>query len=205
MPTVIEVFADIGCPFTHLGLRRFVQERARAGLTDDVQLWLRAWPLELVNGAPLDPAFIAGEVHDLKPLLDRRAFARFEEASFPSSTLRALALAAAGYRRSIVVGEAVSLHLRALLFEEGQDVSQESVLERVATEFDLEVTAADIDSVPADRAEGERRGVIGSPHFFTPTGNWFCPGLDIARDADGHLDVALNTERFDEFTRSCLV
>ena len=72
-------------------------------------------------------------------------------------------------------------------------------------EFDLEATAADIDSVPADRAEGERRGVIGSPHFFTPTGNWFCPGLDIARAADGHLDVALNTERFDEFTRSCLV
>jgi hypothetical protein len=59
--------------------------------------------------------------------------------------------------------------------------------------------------VAADRAEGERRGVIGSPHFFTPTGDWFCPGLDIARDADGHLDVAVNTERFDAFTRSCLI
>ena len=158
MATVVEVFADIGCPFTHLGLRRFVQDRARAGRTDDVQLWVRAWPLELVNGAPLDPALVAEEVRDLQALLDRRGFAGFEEASFPSSTLPALGLAAAGYRTSIAVGEAVSLHLRALLFEEGQDVSRESVLGRVAAEFDLEVTAADVDSVPADRAEGRTAG-----------------------------------------------
>ena len=27
----------------------------------------------------------------------------------------------------------------------------------------------------ADWRDGERRGVIGSPHFFAPGGNWFCP------------------------------
>ena len=205
MATVIEVFADIGCPFTHVGLRRFVQDRARAGLTDEVQLWVRAWPLELVNGAPLDAAFIAEEVHDLQALLETQAFLGFEEAAFPASTLPALRLAAAGYRESMAVGEAVSLHLRTLLFEEGKDVSQEDVLQAVAADFDLDVTAADLDSVLADRAEGERRGVIGSPHFFTPAGDWFCPALDIARDADGQLEVAFNSERFDEFIHSCLV
>ena len=54
---VIEVFADVACPFTHIGLRRLVEQRAALG-RDDVTLLVRAWPLELVNGKPLDPAFI---------------------------------------------------------------------------------------------------------------------------------------------------
>ena len=49
----IEVFADIWCPFTHVGLRALAEERAHRGRTD-VTLWVRAWPLELVNGAPMD-------------------------------------------------------------------------------------------------------------------------------------------------------
>ncbi len=32
--TVIEVFADVGFPFTHVGLRRFVDRRAEAGRND---------------------------------------------------------------------------------------------------------------------------------------------------------------------------
>ena len=50
---VIEVFADIACPFAHVGLRRFVTERERRGL-DRPRLRVRAWPLELVNGKPFD-------------------------------------------------------------------------------------------------------------------------------------------------------
>jgi hypothetical protein len=52
--SIIEVFADAGCPFTHVGLRRLVEHRDHAG-RDDVVLRVRAWPLELVNGHPLDP------------------------------------------------------------------------------------------------------------------------------------------------------
>ena len=50
----LEVFADVCCPFTHVGLRRIVRRRAELG-RDDVVLVVRAWPLELVNGVPLDP------------------------------------------------------------------------------------------------------------------------------------------------------
>ena len=46
----IEVFADVLCPFTHVGLRAVAEQRARAG-RDDVVIRVRAWPLELVNGA----------------------------------------------------------------------------------------------------------------------------------------------------------
>ena len=53
----IEVWADVWCPFAHIGIRRLVEERDRRG--SEVHLRVRAWPLELVNGRPLDAAFIA--------------------------------------------------------------------------------------------------------------------------------------------------
>ncbi|MCC6183750.1 MAG: disulfide bond formation protein DsbA, partial [Microthrixaceae bacterium] len=59
----IEVFADVTCPFTHVGLRRMVAARQAQG-RDDVVLRVRSWPLEVVNGAPLDAAFVAEEVDD---------------------------------------------------------------------------------------------------------------------------------------------
>ena len=52
---VMEVFADIWCPFAHVGLQTIYEQRARNGRAD-VAIWVRAWPLELVNGAPLDPS-----------------------------------------------------------------------------------------------------------------------------------------------------
>ena len=55
------VFADVRCPFTHVGLRRFVQRRDQLGRTDVVRV--RLWPVELVNDEPLDPIMI-GEVVD---------------------------------------------------------------------------------------------------------------------------------------------
>ena len=62
---VIEVFADIWCPFAHVGLRAIEEQRARAGRRD-VAIWVRAWPLELVNGAPLDPAVTKEHADDLR-------------------------------------------------------------------------------------------------------------------------------------------
>ena len=63
--TAIEVFADVTCPFTHVGLRRLVDLRTQLG-RPDVHLRVRAWPLEIVNGQPLDPDFIAEEVDDIR-------------------------------------------------------------------------------------------------------------------------------------------
>src|SRR3954464_13451066 len=50
-PVRIEVFADVACPFTHVGLCRLVARRRESN--SDAVLWVRAWPLELVNGEPL--------------------------------------------------------------------------------------------------------------------------------------------------------
>ena len=87
--TTIEVFADVACPFTHVGLRRLVERRDELGRTD-VRLRVRAWPLEVVNGEPLDPAFIEEEVDDIRAQVAPDLFTGFRRGAFPASTLSLL-------------------------------------------------------------------------------------------------------------------
>ncbi len=200
--TVVEVFADVGCPFTHVGLRRFVEHRAEVG-REDVRLRVRSWPLEIVNGEALDAEFIAEEVDDIRRQIAPSMFADFSAARFPASSLPAMGLAASAYGVSIEAGERVSLELRDLLFEHGTDIADPEVLTRVAAEVGLSLDAVDVDAVRADHAEGVARGVIGSPHFFTPAGGFFCPALDVSRDDRGHLRILADPDGFEAFLRSC--
>ena len=119
---LIEVYADIWCPFTHVGLRSVVRRRDQAG-RDDVTLRVLSWPLELVNGKPLDPMMTASHVDDLRTQVAPDLFTGFDPKHFPRTTLPALAVAATAYRQGGRVGEAVSLALREALFEQGRDIS----------------------------------------------------------------------------------
>jgi predicted DsbA family dithiol-disulfide isomerase len=197
----IEVFADVLCPFTHVGLRRFVQKRASAAR--DVVLWVRSWPLEVVNGEPLEAGFVADEVAELRAQVAPDLFGGFDPDAFPSTSLPALALGAAGYRRDATTGEAVALALRDLVFEQGRDVADRAVLDEVAARFGLDVTSTDVETVTADHDEGVARGVVGSPHFFTPEGSFFCPSLDISRDDEGELHVRVDQRGFEQFVDAC--
>ena len=198
---VIEVFADIVCPFTHIGLRRLVEHRAGLG-RDDVRLHVRSWPLEIVNGNPVDPAFIAHEIDDLRRQVAGDLFTGFDVAAFPATSLPALALTLAAYEVAIETGEAVALRLRDALFEEGRDVADPAVLAEIAAAYGLDGPASD-DAVLADHAEGARRGVIGSPHFFLPDGGaTFCPSLDI-RKGEAGLRVAIDPQGFAGLVESC--
>jgi predicted DsbA family dithiol-disulfide isomerase len=197
---VVEVFADVCCPFTHVGLVRFVEAReARGG---GPRLHVRSWPLELVNGRPLDPGFIAEEVEEIRAQVAADLFTGFREDAFPPSSLPAMALAAAAYERGLATGEDVSLALRRALFEDGLDISDPSVLGAVAAEHGLALDDAAEDAVRAEWELGKARGVIGSPHFFTPGGGFFCPALDIAR-VDGHLRITGDEAGFGAFLASC--
>jgi predicted DsbA family dithiol-disulfide isomerase len=200
--TVIEVFADVGCPFTHVGLRRFVDTRAELG-RDDVVLHVRAWPLEIVNGRPLDPHFIAEEVDDIRRQIAPELFDGFAEATFPASSLPALTLAAAAYATDLALGERLSLTLRDLLFEQGVDIADVAVLRRVADDHGIDVDLTDPSRVLAEHTLGVDRSVIGSPHFFTPAGGFFGPALDVHRDAGGHLRITADADGFDRFLAGC--
>lgn len=195
---VVEVFADVSCPFTHVGLQRLVTQRNRLG-RDDVVLWVRAWPLELVNGAPLAGDFVAEEIGVLRDGVAPDLFKEFDAAHFPDTTVPALALTALAYRRGDLTGEAVSLALRTALFEEGRDIADSVELAAIAHSYGLDPVSTDAErSVHNDWHEGERRGVVGSPYFFVDDHGFFCPTLNVTH-VEGELHVDADLHAFNEF------
>ena len=201
--TTLEVYADVWCPFAHVGIATTLKRRRELG-RDDVALVIRAWPLELVNGIPLDPTSTAEHVEELRDQVAPGLFAGFDPGHFPTSSLRALALGAAAYRAGDSVGEAVGLALRDALFERGLDVSDPDVLAGIARAHGVALPeASDLRDVLDDWHRGEARGVKGSPHFFCGDLGVFCPGLDIARDAELHLQIHRNTEALSAFLERC--
>ncbi len=204
---MIEVFADVVCPFTHVGLRRLVARRTELG-RDDVRLWIRSWPLEVVNGAPVDPALIAEEVDELRAQVAPDLFVGFDPAAFPSTSMPALALTIAAYRVDEMTGERVGLALRHALFEEGRDIADPAVLADVATAHGLDSSGAGgsatdaEDAVRNEHAEGVARSVEGSPHFFVGGESRFCPSLEIERD-DAGLHITHDADAFESFIATC--
>ena len=197
MPSTVEVFADVSCPFAHVSLRRLVERRRDTGAK--LTLIVRAWPLELVNGEPLDPELVGHKVEALREQVTPNLFHGFDEVAFPSTFIPAMALAAAAYRLSSIAGEQVSLALRDAIFEEGRDVADPDVLGAIARAAGVaEVSAADHQRVLDDWAEGKARGVQGSPHFFLDGNGFFCPSLRISNH-DGHLEVHADPAGFDRF------
>ena len=189
----VEVFADVLCPFTHVGLHTLIDRRTERGL-DEPRLRIRAWPLELINGQPLDPNHIAAEIVALRGSVRPDLFAGFSVEAFPVTSMAAFALTAAADRTGDpVLVEKVGMTLRDLVFEQGLDIGRPELVQTIADRFGVTPLDADAteEAVRADWDEGRLRGVVGSPHFFTPDGGgWFCPGLAISRDDAGAFVVA---------------
>lgn len=197
---VVEVFADVVCPFAHVGLRRFVRRRAMFA-TSVPRLRVRAWPLELVNEMPFDPEAVAEHVHELRRQVAPELFANFSAAAVPATSIPAFALVAAAYEQGNARGEAVSLAVRSALFDEGRHIGEPEVLHHLATLHAVDGPSDEARIAHlADYAEGRRRGVRGSPHFFVGDRDYFCPSLRIDRDDDvvsitpdpGRLDALLD-------------
>ena len=199
----IEVFADVCCPFTHVGLRRIIDRRHDLG-RDEPRLHVRAWPLELANGTPLDAALIGEEVDELRRQVAPDLFFGFDPSAFPHSSRPAFALSAVAYQRDMPTGEAVNLELRAALFEQGRDISDPDVLSAIASRHGLRSPDdGDRHRAVEDWHDGQARGVVGSPHFFLATEDFFCPTLKITRD-NGQLRITTDEESIATFIDTAL-
>jgi predicted DsbA family dithiol-disulfide isomerase len=201
--TQIELFADISCPFTHVGLQRLVTERDARGSSAGVRA--RAWPLEWINGRQLAPEPVAAEIAGLRARVAPDLFRGFDAERWPHTTIPALGLAAAAYEQDLAVGERLSLRLREALFEEGRDISDDAELRALGRPFGVEPMAplAAEAAVRADWERGRTRGVRGSPHFFVGSRNWFCPSLRI-RHEGVKFDIAVDTTSLERFYASAL-
>jgi predicted DsbA family dithiol-disulfide isomerase len=189
----VEVYADIWCPFAHYSLvtLRHLRDQVLPG----VPIVVRAWPLELVNGAPLDPTVTATHVAELRRDVAPGLFLGFRAGAMPASTLRALALVEAANDIDPWLGERISFDLRDVLFEQGRYLD-DGLLSVLAEESGLDPTLLDdVARVEARLAEGRRRGVEGSPHVFVGESGLFCPLIDIDKDESGGLHLHERTER----------
>jgi predicted DsbA family dithiol-disulfide isomerase len=194
----IEVYAELACPFTHLALRRIVERRADVGRSEP-RLRMRPWPLELVNGRPLDPQHVAKEVRALREQISPDLFTGFILDAMPSTSMPGLRLVEAAYATGEATGERVSLALRDALFEEGRDIADPDVLAAIAAAHEIEVPGESLDDVVRRAyADGQRRGVEGSPHFFVGGASAFCPLLDIQKDDAGDFHLTLDEGAVDD-------
>ena len=177
---VLEVFADIWCPFTHVGLKAVAEQRRVRG-REDVPIWVRSWPLEWVNGRAMDPSAALDHAEELREQVSPELFSGLDASRFPRTTLPLLALAAEAYKVGPAVGESLSFEVRDALFERGRDVAHPDTLIEMAASFDLKAPEPDdYATVVAEWKEGRVRGVLGSPHFFCGAASVFCPSLDIS-------------------------
>jgi 2-hydroxychromene-2-carboxylate isomerase len=201
-PQVIEVFADITCPFTHVGLRRLVAERDARGAGEHPVV-VSSWPLELVNGEPLRGPALTPKIEALRRTVAPELFEGFDPDRFPDSSLPALGLVAAAYKRDLVAGERLSLAVRTALFEEGADIADPYVLRTLATRCGLPGLIGDDQQVINDWHRGEALGVIGSPHFFAAGRDFFCPTLKITHGESG-LSIEFDPKGLDRFLDAAL-
>jgi len=199
---VVEVFADITCPFTHVGLHRFVAARGTRGANDH-QVVVSSWPLELINGQPSDAPTLAPKIDALRRTVAPDLFAGFDPSRFPNTSLPALGLVAAAYQRDLGAGERLSLAVRTALFEEGADIAAPEVLTELARRCGLPELEGDTQQVLEDWHRGQALGVVGSPHFFAGDRNFFCPALEITHDDNG-LSIAFDTAGMDQFLNAAL-
>lgn len=190
MPTVIEVWSDLHCPWATTVVHRL--RRAREDLGVDVVFDPRPWPLEWVNerGTPrhvLEPETAVLANHE--PGL----FSRYRGASWPSTFLPAFELVAAARRvGGLRAAEEVDAALRLRFFRDSADVSLRHELRRAAedaaerhpsVDADAVVAAWETDGVRADVVADFERSrdlpIKGSPQVFWPDGSTtHNPGLD---------------------------
>jgi predicted DsbA family dithiol-disulfide isomerase len=99
-----------------------------------------------------------------------------------------------------LTGLEVSLALRSALFEDGLDVSDPEVLADLAASFHLDLPDRRPHAqVEADYAEGQQRGVRGSPDFWVGDTEFFCPALDLGHDDEGALLTAFDQRGLEHF------
>lgn len=197
MQKLLEVFADISCPFTHVGLAKVAEEVDKLDIA--VEIVVRSWPLEWVNGEIFAPDVMRAKVDAIGNHLGSHYFAGFDEQTWPTTTIGALNLAAEAYEVSNAKGLEVNLRLRSELFEHGRNVGDLGFLTELAVELGLPTPQPEASAaVETDYEDGKRRGVRGSPEFWIDGQVFFCPSLQIGHDERGLLTAEFDPAGIDD-------
>ena len=196
-PGTLQVWSDLGCPWSHVVVSRLWDGRRRLGLEGRVTLDHHAFPLELFNNEPTprwhvdveapvargSPRAPAGSRGRRRTRPGRsRCCPRWRRCRPPgSSRLRPPRRSTAGLRRALF-GESRCISLRHVILEVAAETDAVDVAALAAALDDGRARRALIDDWRT--AQGEE--VRGSAHVFAPDGtNAQNPGIGIGWEDDG--------------------
>ena len=191
----IQVWSDLLCPFTYVGLLRLRRARSRLGLDGVVQLEHRTFPLELFNGPHprrgTDTEAVG--LGHIEPDAQFRVWAAADDL-YPHTVLLAAEAVHAASAQSLAAGEALDLALRRAFWTHSRSISHRQVILDIAGEsptglVDVTALAAALDSgryradVMADFAVAQTGTVAGSPTFrFADATTVTNPGIHVHWD-----------------------
>jgi len=190
-PETIQVWSDLGCPWSHAVVWRLWDARRRLGLEGRVRFDHHVFPLELFNSEPTPKARTDAEwsvAATLAPDAGWEPWAAPEH-EWPVTMLPPMEAVQAAKLQSLAAAEELDRALRRAFWAESRCISLRHVILEAASACDaLDVTALAeaVDDGRARRALSDdwavARGdaVRGSAHVFAPDGtNDENPGITI--------------------------
>lgn len=175
------LFADIACPWAHAAVYRWRAAREHLGLTGEVQLDVRAFPLELINDQATPKPILDAEipvVGTMEPAAGWQVW-QGRPHDWPVTILPALEAVYAAKKQGLGSSADLDRALRLALFRDSRNISMHHEIMDVAKA----TRGVDADELEVLLVEGVFRseifddlelaqgdGVQGSPHFFLPDG-----------------------------------
>ena len=193
----LQVWSDLGCPWSHAVVWRLHDARRRLGLDGRVRFDHHAFPLELFNDEPTPRWHIDVEAPVVETIAPRAGWQPWSapDSAWPVTLLPPMEAVQAAKLQSLEASEALDRGLRRALYGESRCISLRHVILEVATEADVVDVAALAGALDDGRARQALIGdwkvaqgpeVRGSAHLFAPDGtNGQNPGIEIGWEDDG--------------------
>jgi len=190
-PGTVQVWSDIGCPWSHVVVWRLWDARRRLGLEDHVRFDHHAFPLELFNSEPTPRPDRESDGRlgaRLAPRAGWQAWSAPDHA-WPATMLLPMEAVIAAKAQSLAASEELDRGLRRAFWAESRCISLRNVILEVAGECDL----VDVDALTEALDDGRARRALfddwavartdevrGAAHLFAPDGtNAQNPGISL--------------------------
>jgi predicted DsbA family dithiol-disulfide isomerase len=187
----IQIWSDLGCPWSHVVVWRLWDARRRLGLEDRLRFDHHAFPLELFNSEPTPRPEREAEGRLAAELAPRAGWQPWSapDHAWPATLLLPMEAVLAVKGQSLAASEELDRGLRRAFWAESRCISLRHVILEVAGDCD----AVDVEALTEALDDGRARRpllddwavartdvVRGSAHLFAPDGtNAQNPGMSL--------------------------
>ena len=212
-PGTIQVWSDLGCPWSHAVVWRLWDARRRLGLEVRVSFDHHAFPLELFNSEPTPRPEREAEGRLAAKLAPRAGWQAWSapDHAWPVTLLLPMEAVLAAKEQSLAASEELDRGLRRAFWAESRCISLRRVILEVAGDCD----AVDVGALTEALDDGRARRALlddwavartdevrGSAHLFAPDGtNAQNPGITIGWDGETATIEADDPSAIDDLVR----